>query len=262
MIIKDATGETVQLPKPAKRIVSLFPSQTHLLWYLGLDNEVVGVTRFCKYPPGWKNQKTVIGGTKDVKTERVASLQPDLILANKEENTKEIVEELKKIAPVYVSEIITWEDNLKFIEDIGQMTATTSRAKNLITLLNQKKEEFDKKYRNTPEKVLYFIWKKPWMTAGRKTFIDTMLQIAGYQNLTPLHKGRYPAWKPEELSEMRPDTVLLSSEPFPFKPEKHTEETQRIFPHSKILFVEGEPFTWTGAFPLQAFDYFEKLKKL
>jgi len=261
MQLRDAVGNIIQLETPPRRIVSLFPSQTHLLWKLGLDKEVVGLTRFCKYPPQWKKEKRVVGGTKDVKPERVAELRPDLILANKEENTKEIVEKLKDIAPVYVSEVETWQDNLDFVKNIGMLTGTSDKARLLVDEMEEKRRHYEKQRPSRPMDALYFIWRNPWMTAGKHTFINTMLELAGFKNLTPEEKGRYPAWETGELRALHPEAVLLCDEPFPFKPGKHYDEVKNLFPSARILFVRGEPFTWFGAYPVNAFDYFSTLQK-
>ncbi|NPA42435.1 MAG: ABC transporter substrate-binding protein [Chlorobi bacterium] len=260
MILIDATGTPVFLPRPPRRIVSLFPSQTHLLAELGLDDEVVGITRFCKYPEGWKKRKRVVGGTKDVHIDRVAALEPDLILANKEENTREAVEALRQIAPVYVSEVHSWEDNLDFVRAVGILTGRENRARSLVEAMEAERRSYTDEFSGTPRKALYFIWRNPWMTAGSPTFIDTMMRLAGFENLTPPEKGRYPAWEEDELKTIDPEVILLCDEPFPFKPEKHLDEVRTLFPAADILFVRGEPFTWFGAYPLRAFDYFRELQ--
>jgi len=261
MKITDAIGNTLILTQPSKRIVSLFPSQTHLLWKLGLDEEVVGITRFCKYPPQWKKEKRIVGGTKDIKIERVAALYPDLILANKEENTKEIVEQLQNVATVYVSDVKNWEDNLNYVKAIGKLTGKETEAHHWTKKMQQSRDTYRQQYGNRRRTALYFIWRNPWMTAGKNTFIDTMLLEAGFENLTPASKGRYPTWEEEELKALNPEIVLLCDEPFPFHPAKHHEEIKTLFPTSRILFVHGEPFTWFGVYPAEAFTYFSKLQK-
>ncbi len=250
--ITDITGQQITLTKPASRIISLVPSQTHLLYRLGLDKEVVGITRFCKYPSHWKKTKTIVGGTKEVKYDRITALQPDLILANKEENTKEMVEKLREIAPVYVAEVISWEDNLKFIDHVGQLTGTSSLARSIIDKLSGLKKELSRFKKN--KKILYFIWKDPWMVAGKNTFIDTMLQLLGFENLADQLEGRYPVITQEDLLKLQPEILLMSSEPFPFS-EKHRPDIEKLFPQAQIRFVQGEPFTWFGAYPLEAKDY-------
>src|SRR3954451_22526640 len=131
---KDQLGRKILLEQfPPKRIISLVPSQTELLYDLGLDEEVVGITKFCVHPEYWFRNKQRIGGTKNVNVEKVKSLQPDLILANKEENVKEQIAQLETIAPVWVSDISTFEDAIQMIESIGEITDTTERAAELIT---------------------------------------------------------------------------------------------------------------------------------
>lgn len=98
-------GDAFPDDKPPRRIVSLVPSQTELLADLGLDEEVVGITRFCVRPKDWKSHKTIVGGTKSINIERVAALTPDLIIANKEENERDQVEALSQIAPVFVTDV-------------------------------------------------------------------------------------------------------------------------------------------------------------
>ena len=115
----DQLGILHTFEKVPKRIVSLVPSQTELLYDLGLEESIVGITKFCVHPYHFKSTKKIIGGTKKVHFEKIRLLQPDIIIANKEENTKEIVEELSKICPVWVTDIITLEDNLKMISDFG-----------------------------------------------------------------------------------------------------------------------------------------------
>jgi len=111
----DQLGTTHTFGRIPKRIISLVPSQTELLYDLGLEEEIVGITKFCVHPNHLKATKQIVGGTKQVKLDKIKALQPEIIIANKEENTKEIVEELSKICPVWVTNIITIEDNLQMI---------------------------------------------------------------------------------------------------------------------------------------------------
>ncbi len=251
-------GRNLILPHPAKRIVSLFPSQTYLLWSLGLDREVLGITRFCKYPSEWKQSKKRVGGTKDFHFERIAALNPDLILANKEENTKEGVEKLARIFPVYVSEVISEQDNIRWIRDIGILTGKERNAQQIIDRLNAQFQIHKKNIK--PLKTAYFIWKDPYMLAGKNTFIDTMLSLNGFENIALENEARYPALSLDTIAERNPQLILLASEPYPFK-EKHRLEIQKFFPRSLILNVSGEPFTWFGSYPLTAFDYFSEIRK-
>src|ERR1700741_3198050 len=106
----DQTGRKISIPQIPQRIISLVPSQTELLFDLGLDKEVVGITKFCVHPPEWFQTKTRVGGTKQLKIDLIKQLQPDLIIANKEENVKEQIEELEKHFPVWISDVNNLED--------------------------------------------------------------------------------------------------------------------------------------------------------
>ena len=125
---RDALGYEVFLPGPARRIVSLVPSQTELLHDLGLDAEVVGITRFCVHPSHWRRTKTRIGGTKDVRVERVRSLAPDLVIANREENVREQVEAIRCFCPVWTSDVNDLAGALEMIRSVGRLTGKEAEA--------------------------------------------------------------------------------------------------------------------------------------
>ncbi|WP_306352148.1 ABC transporter substrate-binding protein [Flavobacterium sp. '19STA2R22 D10 B1'] len=256
---QDQIGSTITLENTPKRIISLVPSQTELLYDLGLENSIVGITKFCVHPYHFKSTKKIIGGTKKVHIEKIRLLKPDLIIANKEENTQEIVEALQGIAPVWVSNIITLEDNIAMIEQLGQMLARRTEAQNLVHKINFAFEDF-KKFIEPIEikKAAYFIWKNPYMVAGSDNFINELLKLNKFKNIYD-DKGRYPEI---ELKKMRlegdPDIVFLSSEPFPFKDED-AFEIGRFTHHAKTVFVDGEMFSWYGSRLLKAFDYFKKI---
>ena len=254
----DQLGQSILLNKHPEKIISLVPSITYMLFALGLDNEVTGITRFCKLPVHWKKQKTIIGGTKDIKFDRIAGLKPDIIFANKEENTKEIVSELQKIAPVYVSDVKDLNDNYRLITDLGKIFNRKDQAQKLNQDILAAQSAYKHFYKPL-KKVAYLIWKAPWMTVGGDTFINHMLQLAGFDNIFA-DKFRYPEVDMQQLQALEPEVILLSSEPYPFK-EKEQKYLKTLFPKTCILLVEGEPFTWFGAYPLQAFSYFKFLQK-
>lgn len=125
----DQLGKTHTFENTPKRIISLVPSQTELLYDLGLEDEIVGITKFCVHPFHFKSTKEIIGGTKNIKFDKIKALQPDIIIANKEENTQEIVEQLRTICPVWVTDIVTIADNNKMIEDFGNLFNKRTNAK-------------------------------------------------------------------------------------------------------------------------------------
>lgn len=250
-------NRTIRLEAFPRRIVSLVPSQTEYLYDLGLENEVVGITKFCIHPESWFRSKTRIGGTKTVNIEKVRSLLPDLIIANKEENTQSDIEALEKIAPVWISDIFTLEDSLQMMQEVGKLC---NREQEATLLIKEITEGFDQlKNSSLPahktRKALYLIWKDPYLAAAENTFIDDMLQHCGFENFLA-SETRYPEWVPDSANA--PDIILLSSEPYPFK-EKHIAELQEIYPKTRILLVDGEMFSWYGSRLKLSPGYFEEI---
>ncbi|GAA4750683.1 helical backbone metal receptor [Flavisolibacter ginsenosidimutans] len=240
-----------------QRIVSLVPSQTELLFHLGLREEVVGITKFCVHPQEWFRTKTRIGGTKTLNFEKIKSLQPDLILANKEENTQEQVEELAKHFPVWVSDVNTLEDALYMISAVGEITGRKEKA---TTLIEQIQTGFTSlQTQDVKRKMAYLIWKEPYMTVGGDTFIHDLLTRAGFENIFQ-NKNRYPVIGVEELLIASCQLLILSSEPYPFR-QKHIEELQKQLPNTKIILADGEMFSWYGSRLLHAPAYFLQLRE-
>lgn len=247
----DQMQRTVEMNSTVSRIVSLVPSQTELLVDLGLEDRLVGITKFCVHPKELRKEIQLIGGTKNVKVKLVESLNPDLIIGNKEENNQADIEALEQHLPTWMSDIFNLEDALEMIERVGEITGTQTRAAEIIS-------EIQKNFSNLVpltgnKSVLYLIWKNPYLAAGTDTFIDSMLNRLGFKNA--INKSRYPE---VNLKNVNPDLIFLSSEPFPFK-EKHIEELQAQFPHSKVVLVDGEFFSWYGSRLIDAPRYFNKL---
>ena len=256
MKIKDQLNRIIDIRRNPQRIISLVPSQTELLYYLGLRNEVVGITKFCVYPKEWYTTKTKVGGTKQYKLDVIDELHPDLIIANKEENNKEQIEILARKYPVWISDIKTLEDAFNMVLTIGELVNKKEVAQDLAKILKMRFSalNFTKKHR-----IAYFIWRKPYMIAANDTFINEMLKVAGYENIFE-DFSRYPEISLEQLKENNPDVIFLSSEPYPFK-EKHFDDFKKNCPGAIIKLVDGELFSWYGNRLLKSVDYFEKLKK-
>jgi ABC-type Fe3+-hydroxamate transport system substrate-binding protein len=251
----DMMGESLHLDSAPQRIISLVPSQTELLFSLGLGERVVGVTKYCIHPKKEVRRKAKVGGTKDFELEKIAALQPDLIIGNKEENEKKGIEALKNAGfPVWMSDIYTLADALTMISEIGKITDTAQKAETLRLSLQTGFEALKKETAGKPKSALYLIWREPWMAAGPETFIHEMLPYAGFKNA--VKASRYPVLSEEELKTLQPQEVLLSSEPYPFK-EKHFRELQEVFPAAKIRLVDGEMFSWYGSRLQLALNYFK-----
>ena len=256
MEVIDQLQKKISLPNIPKRIISLVPSQTELLVDMGLEENIVGITKFCVHPKHLRNNKTIVGGTKQVKLEKIKALMPDIILCNKEENTKEMVAELEEIAPVHVSDIVKIDDAFELMHQYGEIFQKEALVGTMVNSVRDKIAVLQEQIQNKPiRKVAYFIWKKPLMVAGKDTFIDELLKLNKFENV--FKESRYPETTLEELKAKNLDLLLLSSEPFPFG-EKHKEYFSIL--NVEIKLVDGEYFSWYGSRLIEAIDYFKTLR--
>jgi ABC-type Fe3+-hydroxamate transport system substrate-binding protein len=252
-IFTDQMNRTVRLGSIPSRIVSLVPSQTELLYDLGLNDEVVGITKFCVYPEEWFKSKIRVGGTKKVDIEKVAQLKPDLIIGNKEENTESDILELEKIAPVWMSDIYTVEDALNMILELGEIIGKVQAADKLCKKIKDGFCELE--MNRISGSFLYFIWKEPDYLAGTNTYISDLLEKTGLDNLCRIK--RYPEYSVEMG---KPDHVFLSSEPYPFKIDD-LDVFRMKFPGSKVHLIDGEMCSWYGSRMYTSTKYLRKLSK-
>ncbi|MDX1911277.1 MAG: helical backbone metal receptor [Saprospiraceae bacterium] len=259
MTFTDQMGRPVILSQwPPRRIVSLVPSQTEFLAALGLDAEVVGITKFCIRPSAWFKEKTSVGGTKTIHYQRVADLHPDLILGNKEENQQDQILQLASHFPVWMSDISTLENALDMMRSVGELSGKQMIANDIAAKVEVRFAEL-LSTPHTPLRAAYLIWRKPYMVAAAGTFIDDMLQYAGLVNVFS-DRARYPEVSAGELASAAPEVLLLSSEPYPFA-VKHQSELQEICPNARIRLVDGELFSWYGSRLLEAPDYFRRVRE-
>lgn len=257
--VKDQLNHEVQLQGLPRRIVSLVPSQTELLFDLGLAASIVGITNYCIYPTDQVKNIPKVGGTKNVNIEEIKRLNPDLIIGNKEENEREGIETLKKTFPVWMSDIFCLEDALDMITRVGSLTGKDREAETIVLNI-QRSFTFPAPSNVSPKSAAYFIWRKPYMVAASHTFIDDMLQRAGFTNAFA-SLVRYPELSAGQLQEAQPDHIFLSSEPYPFK-EKHLAEFRTLCPEAKVSIVDGELFSWYGSRLKHSAAYFSKLAQL
>ncbi len=254
---------------PAKKIISLVPSISELLEFLGLHDEVVGITKFCVHPPEWQREKRRIGGTKNIHVEEIISLKPDLVIASREENVKEQVDAVALHSPVFLTDVITISDAFEMIENVGRLTGTHDRAKELV---RQIKESFQliqpspgrasdstSSIQTFSIPAIYLIWKDPYMSVGGDTFISHMMEAAGLPNVLA-RRNRYPEISVEEMKVSSAEVIMLSSEPYPFK-DSHVTELSALLPDKKIILVDGEMFSWYGSRMLYAAEYFGVIRK-
>lgn len=248
--------QNLEVPSFPKRIISLVPSQTELLHYWGLEERVVGITKFCVHPQEWYKNKTRIGGTKTLDLDKIRALKPDLIIGNKEENTQADIEMLQKEYPVWMSDMQTLEEVWEMMALLGEILNVEQESE---ALIQQLKEDFALLNESLKKswRVAYFIWQNPFMVAGANTFIDTLLQVANFENVFA-QEPRYPSVTIPQIQAKNPELILLSSEPYPFK-EKHVELFQEICPKARIEIVDGELFSWYGSRLLSTTNYIKKL---
>jgi ABC-type Fe3+-hydroxamate transport system substrate-binding protein len=256
----DQLGRTIVVNYPPQRIVSIVPSQTELLFDLGLDAEVTGITKFCIHPIDKFASRAKVGGTKRLNLDLIRSLKPDLVIGNKEENEKDQVEVLMSEFPVWMSDIYTLEDAQKTIAEIGMLVNREPEAAYLNHLIHAGFTDLQTLalQNGIHKKVAYLIWRAPYMLAGRNTFIDNILALNGLENI--IAESRYPELDLAELKLLKPDLVFLSSEPYPFQ-EKHLEEIRSAIPEARVMLVDGEMFSWYGSRLVKAVQYLFHLQK-
>jgi ABC-type Fe3+-hydroxamate transport system substrate-binding protein len=256
MLITDQMGHLLEISQPPQRIISLVPSQTELLFDLGLEKQIVGRTKFCIHPQDKVKSKTIIGGTKNFHLDVIRQLGPDLIIGNKEENYVEGIRELQQHYPVWMSDMENLDQALSMITGVGKITATEDKATRLVAAIRRR---FAALPPAEPVRAAYFIWKDPFMTIGHGTFIQDMLRQAGFANVFQ-SRSRYPEVSPEEIRQANPQVVLLSSEPYPFG-EKHLAAFRELSPGALVKLVDGEMFSWYGSRLRLAPAYFARLRR-
>lgn len=252
----DQIGNIIKLDKFHTKIISLVPSQSELLWDLGLQKELVGITKFCIHPNEMFSSITKIGGTKKINIEKIKSINPDLIIGNKEENQKEQIEELQKLFPVWISDIYNLTDALNMITELGNLLNKKISAELLVNDINKKFASISKIANE--KSVVYLIWQNPIMAVSSNTFIDSMLTACGFKNLIKNNSSRYPLISKDGLIKLNPDFIFLSSEPYPFN-NNHIDFYKKLLPSSKVILVDGEFFSWYGSRLQYAPDYFNEL---
>jgi ABC-type Fe3+-hydroxamate transport system substrate-binding protein len=273
----DQLNRKIDIPNKPKRIVSLVPSITHLLHKLKLINELVGITKFCVDPPELRSKIELIGGTKKQDIRKIRNLEPDLIIANKEENKKETIERLSEFAPVWVSEVNSVSDSIALVFSIGKICNREEEANKIIESISVGFAKVKKRARRflINPTAGYFIWQDPYMVAGHNNIINSIMKYMGLTNVFNTKNNefmqkyvmnsrvnhRYPIVNDELIQLISPKYILLSSEPFPFK-EKHIAQFKEILPSAEIMLVPGEMFSWYGAKLIKSTEYLLNLQTI
>ena len=244
------------------RIVSLCPSLTELVFDLGLGADLVGRTKFCVHPAGRVDAVEKVGGTKNPKVDRIIALAPDLVLLNEEENRREDAEALEAAGVCcHVSFPRTALDTAAMVRSIAQAVNAAEDGERIARDIEARHARVARAAtKREPVTFAYLIWREPWMTINGDTFVSALLGDAGGRNAFANRPDRYPTITPEELCVANPDVVLLSTEPFPFKPS-HADELARAagMARERFQIVDGELLSWHGSRTPAGIDYAEQV---
>lgn len=260
----DAAGTRHAPARGATRIVSLVPSVTELVCELGLADRLVGRTGFCVHPRDAVKRISKVGGTKDVDLDKVRSLEPTHVILNVDENRREDADALAKFVPhLIVTHPLAPSDNLALYRLIGGVFAREREAERLC-------REFEEEHAKLlaaagsfrPQRVVYLIWKKPWMTVSRDTYVSRMLELVKWNTVPERGADRYPRIDLEGPVLDDAELVLLSSEPYMFR-EKHVAELRdtAAVQGKKLALIDGEMTSWYGSRAIRGLDYLRRFRE-
>jgi ABC-type Fe3+-hydroxamate transport system substrate-binding protein len=257
----DAYGQEHAQAHADARIVSLVPSVTELLFALDLGPQVVGRTGFCIHPRGLVKNVPKLGGTKDVDIAALVALAPTHVIVNIDENTLPLFEALRAQVPhVVVTHPNSPQDNTVLYELLGGIFNRATQARALVQAFERALERINVAARALPQrKVVYLIWREPWMTVSSDTYIARMLALVNWQIEQAAADTRYPTLDAQELAGTEADLVLLSSEPYPFR-DKHIGEVSELCVNAtQVQLVDGEMLSWYGSRAIEGLEYLGQL---
>ena len=260
MPLVDASGVRVVLPRPPRRIVSLIPSITEILFALGLGEAVAGCTIFCTEPADGVAGKTRVGGEKDPKLELIRELGADLVVANVEENMREHVERLRAWGiPVYVTYPRTVADGIRLVRELGELTDAEARGSEIVHDLQARLADLRARRAGRARvRVFCPIWRHPYMTINGDTYVHDMLAECGGVNVFAGLPKRYPEVTLAEVAGVRPDVILLPDEPYRFR-RAHLADFSP-YPEmpavrdGRVHLVDGKLLSWYGPRIARALD--------
>lgn len=249
---RDASGALVVLPASPTRIVSLVPSLTELCFDLGLEDRMAGATIFCTEPRDRVSRLPRVGREKDPDLGRIRSLAPDLVLANVEENRREVVEALRaEGVAVWVVYPRSVAEGIVLVRELGEMTGAGSTGAALAARLEARLAQVVARTAARPRaRVFCPIWRNPYMTVARDTYVHDMLSVCGGDNVFGHRSTRYPTVTLEEVAAARPEVVLLPDEPYRFRPV-HLADLEPLaetpaLRAGRVHFVDGKLLSWYG----------------
>lgn len=256
--LADALGREHPPAGGDARIVSLVPSVTELLFALGLGERVVARTKFCIHPRAALARVPRVGGTKDVRMDRLRALAPTHVIVNVDENPREAAEEIATFVPhLIVTHPLAPQDNPALYRLLGGIFGRQRRAERLCKAFDRALARLLALRGRLPSRrVLYLIWRRPWMTVGPDTYIARMLELVRWQVAGGRDDARYPQVEIMPATLAGIDLLLLSSEPFPFR-DRHVREVREAAGDAcpPIEFIDGELVSWYGSRAIRGLDY-------
>jgi ABC-type Fe3+-hydroxamate transport system substrate-binding protein len=262
--LTDAVGVRHEPAEEAPRIVSFVPSITELLFDLDLGDQLVGRTHYCVHPVDKVKKIPCIGGTKKINLNRLKKFAPTHVIVNIDENTKKMVEKMTPVVPhVIVTHPVEPGDNLHLFKLLGAIFAREQKAEDLCKRFSAAfKKAISGTESRVPRRVLYLIWKEPWMTVSADTYISRMLATIGWQTVAHDPDTRYPEVTMTDNFLTDVDLVLFSSEPFAFT-QSDADTFNADHPGApRALFVDGEMTSWYGSRAIEGLGYLDQLAKL
>lgn len=267
MKITDLTFTEIDVPQPLARVVSLVPSVTETLFMLGRGDTLVGRTRYCVSPDPQVRAIEKIGGTKDPSVDRIIELEPQLVLANKEENRREDIDALRQAGlVVHVAQPTTVEEGLSYVSTCGRLfeaedeadTFVRAGVREVVSLQDRVRDlEENNSLRVKPRdhvrpRVIAFVWHDPWMVAGLDTYIGDMIKVLGGDHVLEQSTERYFAMELADIAVLKPDILLFPDEPYHFKEAdlQYWRENFSQLPavkENRLRLCDGQDLCWFGA---------------
>ena len=245
------------------QIISLVPSITETLYALGLEEQLVAITRFCIYPEDRVKLKPKVGGTKNPKLEEILEFRPDLVMMNVDENRKEDADALRnKGIRLYVTFPNSIPETCEMLKELGGLLVVEEKTKQMIS------EILTYSHFQPParKRTLILIWRNPYMTVAPGTYVDSIASVFGFDNIIAPGQDRYPKLSAEQIVALDPDQVLFPDDPYPFR-DRHVEEFRMRFPDMRcvrnngLAWFDGSYFTWFGYRTLLALKEFPAIAK-
>ncbi|MFV1978179.1 MAG: cobalamin-binding protein [Myxococcota bacterium] len=237
--------------RSAKRIVSLVPSVTESLFCLGLGDRIVGITDWCVHPSDRVSGLPRVGGTKNPSVRKILELEPDLVIANREENPKRTVVALRTTGvDVWVTYPRTVRDSVVLLCELAELGATAEAVESIVRSVEETVRAAEERRPACGLPVFCPIWKKPWMAVGGDTYASSLLELCGGTNVFADHGDRrYPIVELEQIVAAAPEVILLPSEPYDFGPRDVRELAALTLPAARsgrIHLIDGTLVSWYG----------------